>query len=216
MDEGKVLLFNLSDGILGEQNAQLLGQLVVAKVQLAAMSRANAPKEERRRFYLYVDEFQSFCGTVGSSYEKILSRARKYGLGLILAHQQTGQITEAVMREVLGNVSTVLVFNVGASDARRLARELVGEVDGQPVPTEPKALLSLKVSEAICRIERNVLPIVTMPVPGQGSARVRDEVVRRSRAAFGRPGGKRGIPRPAQPATQISLEDLDPREVFRP
>lgn len=216
MDEGKVLLFNLSDGILGEQNSQLLGQLVVAKIQLAAMSRASAPKEERRPFYLYVDEFQSFCSTAASSYEKILSRARKYGLGLVLAHQQTGQIGESVMREVLGNVSTVVVFNVGASDARRLSRELVGEVDGLPVPTDPRELLSLKVGEAICRIGRNVLPIATPPVPGRGSARVRDEVIRRSRAAFGRPApSKSGIQRTTTSASPTSLDDLDPGEVFR-
>jgi hypothetical protein len=216
MDEGKVLLFNLSDGILGEQNAQLLGQLVVAKVQLAAMSRANAPKESRRPFYLYVDEFQSFCSTAASSYEKILSRARKYGLGLVLAHQQTGQITEPVMREVLGNVSTVLVFNVGASDARRLSRELVGEIDGQPVPTEARELLSLKVGEAVCKIGRNVLPIVTLPVPGRGRARVREEVVRRSRLTYGRPPDTRsGFARTAVPAVPTSLDDLDPGEVFR-
>ena len=63
MDEGRIMLFNLSDGILGEQNSQLLGQLVVAKFQLAVMSRANVPKEQRRNFYLYLDEFQTFTGT---------------------------------------------------------------------------------------------------------------------------------------------------------
>lgn len=217
MDEGKVLLFNLSDGILGEQNAQLLGQLVVAKVQLAAMSRANAAKEERRPFYLYVDEFQSFCSTAASSYEKILSRARKYGLGLILAHQQTGQIGESVMREILGNVSTVVAFNVSASDARRLAREMVGEIDGQPVATEPQELLSLKVGEAIAKLGRNVLPIRTLPVPGHGSERVRDEIVRRSRQQYGRPAQSRtGATRPASASSPAKLDDLDPGEVFRP
>ena len=215
MDEGKVLLFNLSDGILGEQNAQLLGQLVVAKIQLAAMSRANSLKADRRPFYLYVDEFQSFCSTAASSYEKILSRARKYGLGLILAHQQTGQISESVMREILGNVSTVVAFNVSASDARRLSRELVGEVDGQPVPTDPRELLALKVGEAVCKIGRNVLPIVTLPVPGSGSDRVRDEVVRRSRVTHGRPAHARlSSTRTGKPIAPTSLDDLDPGEVF--
>lgn len=215
MDEGKVLLFNLSDGILGEQNAQLLGQLVVAKIQLAAMSRASTPKEERRPFYLYIDEFQSFCSTASSSYEKILSRARKYGLGLILAHQQTGQIGESVMREILGNVSTVVAFNVGATDARRLARELVGEIDGQPVPTEPQILLSLKVGEALCKIGRSVLPIRTLPVPGHGSSAVREEIIRRSRQRYGSRTGS--VPRFATQSSgpTSGLEQLDPREVFR-
>jgi len=82
MDQGKILLFNLSDGILGEMNAQILGQLVVSKIQLAALSRADIAPEERRKFYLYIDEFQAFVSTASASYEKILSRARKYGLVL--------------------------------------------------------------------------------------------------------------------------------------
>ncbi|HTP24988.1 MAG TPA: TraM recognition domain-containing protein [Anaeromyxobacteraceae bacterium] len=216
MDEGKVLLFNLSDGILGEQNAQLLGQLVVAKIQLAAMSRADTLKEDRRPFYLYVDEFQSFCSTAASSYEKILSRARKYGLGLILAHQQTGQISESVMREILGNVSTVVAFNVSATDARRLSRELVGEIDGQPAPTDPQELLALKVGEAMVKIGRNVLPIRTLPVPESGISQVRDEVVRRSRSVYGRPPNARPSVDHHRTATApTSLDDLDPGEVFR-
>ena len=97
MDEGKIMLFNLSDGVLGEQNSQLLGQLVVSKFQLAVMARAKQPKGERRNFYLYIDEFQAFTGTAGMSYEKILSRARKYRLGLTLAHQQTGQIPGSLL-----------------------------------------------------------------------------------------------------------------------
>jgi len=81
MDEGKVLLFNLSDGILGEQASQLLGQLIVSKIQMAVMSRADTFSEERRPFYLYLDEFQTFTGRAGDSYANILSRARKYRFG---------------------------------------------------------------------------------------------------------------------------------------
>jgi len=80
-----------------------------------------------------------------------------------------------------------MAFNVGASDARKLARELVGEVDGRPTETDPNDLLSLRVGEAICRIGRNVLPIATLRAPEDGSDEVRDEVVRRSRTRFGRP-----------------------------
>src|SRR2546428_9793492 len=103
MDEGKILLFSLSDGLLGEENAELLGQLVVAKIQLAAMSRANVPPSERRFFTLIADEFQRFAQSAATSYEQMLSRARKYGVGLVLAHQQTGQIPEQLMRGILGN-----------------------------------------------------------------------------------------------------------------
>ena len=216
MDEGKVLLFNLSDGLLGEQNAQLLGQLIVAKIQLAAMSRASAAQRERRPFYLYIDEFQSFCGASASSYEKILSRARKYGLGLVLAHQQTGQISESMLREILGNVSTIIAFNVGATDARRIALELTGEIDGMPAPTKPDALQGLRVGEAVCRIGRSVFSVTTLPGPTGGSARTRAEVVRRSRQAFGTAGAIRQDARSLQ-ATPVAgdIAGLDPGEVFR-
>ena len=187
MDEQKVLLFKLSDGLLGEENAQLLGQLVVAKLQIAALSRANIPQHQRRLFMLYVDEFQRFANVAATSYEVMLSRARKYGLGLVLAHQQMGQIGENLMREILGNVGTVVAFQVGATDARRLSRELVGEVDGHLVPVEADQLVSLRTGEAICRIGRSVFRLRTLPPPTGGSPRVRDEVVRRSRIRYARP-----------------------------
>jgi hypothetical protein len=186
MDERRVLFFKLSDGLLGEENAQLLGQLVVAKLQIAALSRANIPQHQRELFLTYVDEFQRFANVAATSYEVMLSRARKYGLGLVLAHQQMGQIGENLMREILGNVGTVVAFQVGATDARRLSRELVGEVDGQLVPIETEQLVSLRTGEAICRIGRSVFRLRTLPPPRGGSAKVRDEVVRRSRAGYAR------------------------------
>lgn len=185
MDEGKVLLFNLSDGLLGAANAELLGQLVVAKLQMAAMSRADSPKETRRPFSVYLDEFQTFCGVAATSYERILSRARKYNLSLILAHQQTGQIPEQLMREILGNVATVVCFNVSASDAKRLSRELVGEVDGESIALDPKELLSLRVGEAWCRIDRNVVYLRTRMAPDDGLNIVRDHVIHQSRLRHG-------------------------------
>lgn len=216
MDEGKVLLFNLSDGVLGEANAALLGQLIVAKLQMAAMSRADSPKAHRRPFTLYLDEFQTFCGVAATSYERILSRARKYGLGLVLAHQQTGQIPEPLMREILGNVSTVIAFQVGATDARRLGRELVGEVDGEPVPLEPRELLSLRVGEAWCKVGRSVFFLSTEPAPEGGSAAVCAEVIRRSRTRYGAGATE---PEPATPDEVPAragprLEEIDPKEVF--
>lgn len=209
MDEHRVLFFKLSDGLLGEENAQLLGQLVVAKLQIAALSRANIPQEQRELFLTYVDEFQRFANVAATSYEVMLSRARKYGLGLILAHQQMGQIGENLMREILGNVGTVVAFQVGATDARRLSRELVGEFDGQLVPVEPQELVSLRVGEAICRIGRSVFRLHTLPPPTGGSAGVREEVVRRSRARYGRP--RAGAPRRQSPS---SLDGLNPGEAL--
>lgn len=152
MDEGKILLFNLSDGILGEQNSQLLGQLVVSKFQLAVMSRAQMPKESRRQFFLYVDEFQTFTGTAATSYEKILSRARKYKLGLILAHQQTGQIPTQLLKEILGNVSTSICFLVSREDASKFSKELITTQNGEIINIPEEEILRLKVGQCWCKI----------------------------------------------------------------
>jgi hypothetical protein len=120
MDEGKIILLNLSQGRLGEDNAALLGAMIITKIQLAAMSRVNIPESERRDFYLYVDEFQNFAT---SSFIKILSEARKYRLNLILANQYIDQIEEDVRSAIFGNAGTLMSFLVGATDATYLAKE---------------------------------------------------------------------------------------------
>lgn len=120
MNEGKILIFNLSQGRLGEDNAALLGAMTITKIQLAAMNRVLQKEHERRDFYLYVDEFQNFATT---SFIKILSEARKYRLNLILANQYIGQIPEDVRAAIFGNAGTMMSFLVGAEDARYLARE---------------------------------------------------------------------------------------------
>jgi len=123
MNEGKVLIINLSQGRLGEDNAALLGAMIITKIQLAAMNRVNIPEEERRDFYLYVDEFQNFAT---NSFIKILSEARKYRLNLCLANQYMAQIDEAVQKAVLGNTGTLISFLVGAEDAQILEKEFGG------------------------------------------------------------------------------------------
>lgn len=120
MDEGKILLVDLSVGKIGEDNAALLGSMVITKIQLSAMGRADTPEEQRRDFYLYVDEFQNFAT---DSFAVILSEARKYRLNLIIAHQYIAQMSEVVASAVFGNVGTIVAFRVGASDAGALARE---------------------------------------------------------------------------------------------
>lgn len=152
MDQGRIMLFNLSDGILGEQTSQLLGQLVVSKFQLATMSRATQPKAARRQFYLYLDEFQTFVGTAASSYERLLQRARKYRLGLVLAHQQTGQLPAELLKEIMGNVSTSICFLVSREDAQKFSKELVTLYDGAVVNIPAEEILRLKVGEAWCKI----------------------------------------------------------------
>jgi hypothetical protein len=120
MDNKKIILFNLSQGKLGEDNAALLGAMTITKMQLAAMSRVDIPEDERKDFYLYVDEFQNFATT---SFIKILSEARKYRLDLILANQYTAQIPEELMAAIFGNVGTLMTFIVGAQDAEYLSKE---------------------------------------------------------------------------------------------
>lgn len=205
MDAGRIVLVNLSDGLLGEQNALLLGQLLVAKFQTAAMSRADAPKCSRRRFYLYVDEFQAFCGVAGTSYERMLSRARKYGLSLILANQQTGQIGEGTMREILGNVGSLVVFRVGATDARRFGRELAGACPDFGHET----LTSLAVGEAACLFDQGFVFVRTTPPPTGGSAAIRSEAIRRSRERFGVVPGAI-----ARPCAASAFEGLAVGDVF--
>ena len=132
MDEGKILLCNLSKGKLGDLNAQLLGMVMVAKLQMSAMSRVDTPEEERHDFYLYVDEFQNF---VTDSFASILSEARKYRLDLTIAHQYISQITKmsgggkgshednTIRDAVFGNVGSMMCFKIGAQDAEYMAKE---------------------------------------------------------------------------------------------
>lgn len=167
MDEGRIMLFNLSDGILGEQNSQLLGQLVVSKFQLATMSRATQAKEHRRPFYLYLDEFQTFTGTAATSYERMLSRARKYKLSLTLAHQQTGQLPSDLLKEIMGNVSTSVCFLVSREDAMKFSREFVTLHDGEIVNIPEEEILRLRVGQAWCKIGQHSFLMHTYLADGQ-------------------------------------------------
>lgn len=121
MDNGKILIVNLSKGLLGEDNSSVLGAFLVTKIQLAAMSRSDIPDiKDRRPFYLYVDEFQNFAT---DSFATILSEARKYGLNLTVANQYTSQMSDTVRDAVFGNVGTMISFRVSADDAPTLAKQ---------------------------------------------------------------------------------------------
>jgi len=121
MDDGKILIVNLSKGLIGEDNAGILGAFLVTKIQLAAMSRSDIPKiEDRRPFYLYVDEFQNFAT---DSFATILSEARKYGLNLTVANQYVSQMQDTVRDAVFGNVGTMVTFRVSADDAPLLSKQ---------------------------------------------------------------------------------------------
>lgn len=120
MDEGKVLIVNLSKGRIGEDNCALLGAMIVTKIQLAALSRTDIPEYSRRSFYLFVDEVQN---VMTLSFADALSEARKYGLSLALAHQYIEQLDPKIRAAVFGNVGTLISFRVGAEDAKLLAQE---------------------------------------------------------------------------------------------
>jgi len=120
MDTSKILLVNLSKGELGEENSSFLGLILVPRILMAAMSRADMPESERKEFFLYVDEFQNFATP---DFATILSEARKYKLSLVVANQFVGQIDEEVKNAIFGNVGTIISYRVGVSDANYLAHE---------------------------------------------------------------------------------------------
>ena len=129
MQEGKIILMNLSKGTVGEINSKLLGLIVVQKIQTAALRREQIPKSERRDFFLYIDEFQNY---VTDSIESILSEARKYRLGLVIAHQYLAQLEEDGGKKgsvnlkdaIFGNVGTMMAYKIGAQDAEDMAKEM--------------------------------------------------------------------------------------------
>jgi len=160
MNEGKILLLNLSQGKLGEDNAALLGAMIITQIQLAAMNRSFQKEEERKDFFLYVDEFQNFAT---SSFIKILSEARKYRLSLALANQYIEQLDEDVSRAIFGNVGTLISFVVGARDAYILTKEYA------EIYTE-NDLVSLGKYETVMKLSIDNMtsapfPANTLPLP---------------------------------------------------
>ncbi len=120
MDEGKILIINLAKGKIGEENSSFIGLVLVPRILLAAMSRTDIPEEQRRDFYLYVDEFQNFATP---DFAQILSEARKYKLNLTVANQFVGQMEEEVKDAIFGNVGTKISFQIGVNDANYLQQE---------------------------------------------------------------------------------------------
>ncbi len=142
MDKEKIFIVNLSKGKIGEDNSTLLGAMIITKLQLAAMSRVELKEEERKDFFLYVDEFQNFAT---ESFANILSEARKYHLSLILSHQYIAQLPEVVRDAVFGNVGSLVVFRIGASDAEFLEKEFFPYFTIQDLCNLPKYHICLKL-----------------------------------------------------------------------
>jgi Type IV secretion-system coupling protein DNA-binding domain len=134
MDEGKVLLVNLSKGRLGEGPAMLLGSLLVAHISLHGLARAELPEERRRDFFLYLDEFQTFAT---KNLTAMLSELRKYRVSLVLANQYLDQLDPEIRHAILGNVGTLITFRVGPTDARILAQEFAPEFEASDLTNLP-------------------------------------------------------------------------------
>lgn len=181
MDEGKILIVNLAKGRIGEDNSSLLGAMIVTKLQLAALSRANLAENERRAFYLYVDEFHSF---LTRSFADILSEARKYGLSMVLAHQYISQLDEEIRASVFGNVGTIISFRVGAEDANLLAREFSPAFNEEDFMNLADFHIYLKLM--IDGVTSKPFSAVTLP-PESGTASFRNQAGALSRQKYSRP-----------------------------
>lgn len=181
MDNGKILLMNLAKGRIGEDNSSLLGAMMVTKIQLAAMSRVDIPEEQRRDFYVYVDEFQNFAT---ESFATILSEARKYRLNLIVAHQYIEQLDEKVQAAVFGNVGTIVCFRVGAADAEFLVKEF------EPIFSETD-LVNLTKFEVYLKlmidgVSSDPFSALTLP-PLSGTEGNKEKIINVSRERYSKP-----------------------------
>ncbi len=180
MDEGKILLVNISKGRIGEDASRLLGALIITKIQLAAMSRVDIISErERRDFVLVVDEFQNFAT---ASFASILSEARKYRLSLIIAHQYVAQMDEAVRDAVFGNVGTIIAFRVGAEDAELLEKELAPEFMATDIVNLGKRQIYLKLM--IDGIASRAFSAMTMDTPSRLPVSNRERIIDSSRHLY--------------------------------
>ncbi len=180
MDEGKILILNLSKGRIGEDNSMLLGALLITKLQLAAMSRVDILEEKRHDFFLYVDEFQNFAT---ESFVNILSEARKYRLGLILGHQYITQMEEKVRDAVFGNVGTIMCFRVGAEDAEFLEREFSPEFTAEDLVNSAKYNVYLKLM--IDGLAGRPFSAQTLPPTEKPSESNKEKIIKVSRERYG-------------------------------
>jgi hypothetical protein len=181
MDNGKILLLNLSKGRIGEDNSSLLGAMMITKLQLAAMSRVDVPEDQRKDFYLYVDEFQNFAT---ESFATILSEARKYHLNLIIAHQYIEQLDEKVQAAVFGNVGTIVCFRIGAADAEALVKEFEPIFDETDLVNLTKYDVYLKLM--IDGVSSDPFSATTLP-PLTGPTHIKDKLIKVSRERYSKP-----------------------------
>jgi len=192
MQEGKILLMNLSKGSVGEVNSKLLGLIIVQKLQMAAMRRQKIPKEERRDFFLYIDEFQNY---ITESIESILSEARKYRLGLIIAHQYLAQLEgdsnalkkgqSKIKDAVFGNVGTMMSYKIGAQDAEFMGKEMAPVFSDQDLINidKYKAVMKLSIDTQPSR-PFSIIPV--NPYTEKGDKEAAEAFKQLSRLKYGR------------------------------
>lgn len=204
MNEGKILLVNLAKGLIGEANAQFLGLILMAKFQAEVMSRAHLAPEERRPFYLYVDEFQSLAT---ENFSVLLSEARKFGVRLILANQFISQIREAnIMQSLFGNVGILMSFRLGIEDAAIIESQFLPYFDRSDLTNLPNWQACVKA-----KIQGQTPPPFTMNTilpPVLPSTEIAENVRNLSRQTYGRPRSqveeiiREALKEPEQPSTE--------------
>lgn len=192
MDKKKILLINLSKGVLGDQNSQLLGLIMVSKIQMAAMRRQKQDKKDRKDFFLYIDEFQNY---VTDSIESILSEARKYRLGLVVAHQYLGQLhkSDALTKSdvnlkdaIFGNVGTIMSYKIGPEDGEFLEKQMSPNFSREDLVNMDKFKAVMKLS-----VDGQPTPAFSItpsnPYLEKGDAKLAKAIRELSRLKYGRP-----------------------------
>ncbi|MEK7662478.1 MAG: type IV secretory system conjugative DNA transfer family protein, partial [Patescibacteria group bacterium] len=185
MDEKKILIMNLSKGRIGEQNSNLLGSMLVTKIYLAAMSRADVLSQEMAAlpdFYFYVDEFQSFAN---ESFADILSEARKYKLNLTIAHQYVEQMPEEVRAAVFGNIGTMAIFRIGSYDAEIFEKEFAPEFTSEDIVNLGFAQIYIKLM--IDGIGSKPFSAQTLPPIEEPPQSFKDKIIENTRQGYARP-----------------------------
>ncbi len=184
IDERKILIINLSKGRVGEANANLLGSMLITKIYLGAMSRADTSEKELNKlppFYLFVDEFQSFAN---ESFADILSEARKYKLNLTMAHQYIEQMSEEVRAAVFGNVGTMIMFRVGAYDAEVLEKEFAPEFTAEDLVNLGFTQIYLKLM--IDGVTSHPFSATSLPPIETPTMSSKDQIIESSRKIYAR------------------------------
>ncbi len=179
MNDGKIVILNLSAGKIGEDMAALLGALFISKFQLAAMKRAHIKEDERKDFYLYVDEFQNFSTL---SFVKILSEARKYKLNVILANQYMSQLSEDIQSAILGNIGSLISFTVGSTDAKVLEKEFGGMFSDKDLVSLEKFAIAVRLS--IDGQMSQPFLATTLPLPTKTKNQQRNKVIKVSEETY--------------------------------